>query len=167
MSKTVIRAAKYLGHRDAMLFLRQTLNKYNLNQLSEIKLRHVGYTSSRPFPNCYGNTKRPFPLAKTEKARNTYRISASIRGYDNDMPYEGFAKHVVKMPRKYKWSKPAGMRYNSIEELMVFIIGHEIYHYLCWTKQLSTSVDDEVRADEMGDAWVKEYREWKNLYRMD
>ena len=163
MPKTIIKAPKELATLDAMDFIRDMLNQYDLNMLSEIKWTYYpNYDYRHPVPNAHGNAKPPYPFAKTRKAKNTYRISNMIRGKSEDLPWSRKDYPTMKkMPRKYGRIHTPGELYNNLEELMAFIMGHEAYHYLAWTKQIPDNVYDERKANAMGDEWVGLYREWR------
>lgn len=166
-SKTEIKAPLILAQGDRLIairFIREKLNDYDLSKLSEIKFAHKPYDSRKNFSNVWGDCKYPWILGKTDKVKYTYRISARVRGEDDGCrwKYSDFPR-VRRQNRRYGFNGMyPGQIYNTIAELMVFIIGHEIYHYLCNTEQLPHSDRDEKRADTMGDDWVKKYREWRN-----
>jgi predicted small secreted protein len=161
--KTEIRIPARLVQGDAIQFIRYMLDQYDLSELSEIKVVHKGYDRRHPVPQSWGNTRVPNPFKKTHKARYTYRISAMVRGEDADCGWltEDFPR-IPTPPRKYGFRLHEGQRYASIAELMVHIIGHEMYHFLCRTKQLPHNWLDERLAEKHGDDWVKLYREWRN-----
>jgi hypothetical protein len=157
---TIIKAPYSLGKLDGMQFVRDILGKYDLSMLSEIKVRHLDYEPRHPVPDAHGNAKRPRKRAKTRKARETYRISLSIRGYDKDLPWDikDYPK-IKKLSSKYGLPAYPGQIYSSLDEMLVFIAGHELYHFLGWTKQLDSDPLNERAADEMGQVWVEMFKE--------
>lgn len=48
-------------------------------------------------------------------------------------------------------------------ELFVFILGHEMFHFLCSTKQI-TNRNTEANADAYGSIWLEEWRNRNLLY---
>jgi hypothetical protein len=47
----------------------------------------------------------------------------------------------------------------SAEDLLVFVMGHEMWHYLCHTRQRSG--DEETMANRNGFLWLREFKRWK------
>jgi hypothetical protein len=45
------------------------------------------------------------------------------------------------------------------EEAMVWIAGHEAWHYLCKTKQ--EKGNHQTKANKAGFAWLREFKLWK------
>lgn len=165
MDKTEIKMPRSLASRDAVQFIQDKLNEYDLSRLSEIKFEHKDYDDRHPVPHTWGNTRHPNPFAKRHKTKHTFRMSTMVRGRDEDCgwKYEDFPR-VRKAAKKYGFFYHDSQRYDNLSELMVHIVGHEMYHYLCWTKQIPFDHRDERRAEKHGDDWVHLYREWsKNV----
>lgn len=59
------------------------------------------------------------------------------------------------LPYKLVWHEE---RFESADDLFVFVAGHEFWHYLCHTKQRKR--DHETKANCNGFAWLREFREW-------
>jgi hypothetical protein len=51
-------------------------------------------------------------------------------------------------------------RFESPDDLLVFVAGHEIWHYLCDSGQRDAR-DEENRANRNGFMWLREFRRWR------
>src|SRR6185369_14321999 len=58
-------------------------------------------------------------------------------------------------PYKLIWHED---RFESMDDLLVFVAGHEFWHYLCHSGQRKR--DHETRANCNGFAWLREFRSW-------
>jgi|GEM_PF-1760681 len=49
-------------------------------------------------------------------------------------------------------------RFTSPDDLLVFVAGHELWHYLCHSEQRKR--DHETKANCHGFVWLREFRDW-------
>lgn len=59
-------------------------------------------------------------------------------------------------PYKLVWHEE---RFDSADDLLVFVAGHEFWHFLCHTGQRKR--DHETKANCHGFAWLREFRAWR------
>lgn len=165
MHKPAIKAPMKLNKDGVFDFLQQKLAEYDLSDLYHIEYKHEGY-SKREWPGCRGWMRYPTRsrltgerCGKTKQTR-MHRLNLIIRGWDEDLPSN---HHMIqgRMPRKYGYWKWPATFCNSVAEMMVWVTGHEMYHYLAEKGQLQGRAIDEVRANQTGNQWLEEYREWR------
>ena len=159
MSKTVIKAPRSLNG-DGLAFVREYLRQYDLRELSRIRILHESYTVHKWYPGVWGNCKPPDPFwGKTHNTRFTYRMEIKIRGEEKDLPFPpGFLK---RLPRRYGGGRAWVELFDNLDDLLVWVTGHEMYHFLCWTRQLDGDVANEIQANALGRAWVAEFQDWR------
>ena len=138
----------------AIKYSLQKISGYNLSMLGELKLRSLPITVRHWFPDVWGNHKHPsYNSARTSK----HRISISVRGSDFDLPSKYKPRFPPKYGRKYR---PVG-QYRTIDECIVWAVGHEMFHFLAAHNQVPGDYKDEIAACDMGERWVEDYRLWK------
>jgi len=54
--------------------------------------------------------------------------------------------------------------FSDVEEAMIFVIGHEVFHYLRRTKQIPGR-NTEPQANQFGLKWLEEFRKWRERRR--
>ena len=64
-------------------------------------------------------------------------------------------RHLGGRPYRLVWHEE---RFDSPDDLLVFVAGHEFWHFLCHTGQRKR--DHETKANCHGFAWLREFREW-------
>lgn len=163
--KPEIKTKRAVGIK-ALEFIQEKLSQYDMTQMFEIVITYEGYTK-RSYPGGRGRCRTPYYWKDTgelydgpDMRKKKYRIGAFVRGRDEDLP----SSHPAiqgRGPRKYGYLPWIGTQAREVGEITVGVIGHEMYHFLCYTGQIDCDVDDEIAAWEMGYAWVDEYREWK------
>jgi hypothetical protein len=52
-------------------------------------------------------------------------------------------------------------RFDSADDLFVFVAGHEVWHFLCDSRQRPASRDQETLANCLGFIWLWEFKRWK------
>ena len=52
-------------------------------------------------------------------------------------------------------------RFESPDDLLVFVAGHEIWHFLCDSRQRAASHDEEALANRLGFLWLREFKRWR------
>jgi hypothetical protein len=120
-------------------------------------------------PDVWGNAKPPNPFAKTAKTRKFYRISISVfcpEGTPLPFTVEHWPKgaRYKMLPVRYgpmKYRRATALRFDNLCDMIVDCVGHEIFHYLAWTRQVPENTSDEVAAGRMGEQWVERFRQWK------
>lgn len=139
-------------YSDAVECIREILDLFDTHHLSEFKIR---YTNRSVMPGSYGNCKYPGYRIPS------YRISCSVKGTDRDFP-AGPYKHAAK--RTGGWSYHHGtLRQEhvaaSMSEIIMFITGHELYHFLAHSRQIVARERDETNADLLGYEFMYSWRE--------
>jgi hypothetical protein len=51
--------------------------------------------------------------------------------------------------------------FRSEDDLFVFVAGHEIWHFLCDSRQRPPSLDREALANRLGFLWLHEFKRWR------
>jgi|LakMenEpi03Aug12_release.lakeMendotaPanAssembly.Ray.scaffolds.fasta_scaffold1271107_1 hypothetical protein len=101
-------------------------------------------------------------LQNTKKGKNThgtcwppeqtkdklYKISAYVKA-DHDK-YPLLDKHWFKINGK---ALKVSWKYDSVEEASVYILSHELFHYLSWTKQLVDRDGKFIKNTECNANW--------------
>jgi hypothetical protein len=133
------------------------MEKWDVSKLAEIKVRHLPSTPLK-YSSPHGNMKYPYIFGKSDKVRNYYRISCSVRGKEGDFP--------VKTKLYYSKGKYGGdLRpcciLTSLDHVLMYIIWHEFVHYLSCTKQIDIHWDDERGTRQMAYDLIKRYEEGK------
>ena len=57
-------------------------------------------------------------------------------------------------------------RFDSADDLFVFVAGHEIWHFLCDSHQRPVGRDQETLANCLGFLWLWEFKRWKTGTRV-
>jgi hypothetical protein len=91
--------------------------------------------------------------------KGTYKLSCRIRR-DIRYPYkEELTIGSIQLPEIRSWKYiTAWLTAHNDMELMVWIIGHELWHYLCKDKQRRGNY--QTKANLYGLRMLKEYRRW-------
>lgn len=139
-----------------LAFVMEKIGKYNLSQLGEIKIKEKPFDYGHTLCDVWGNHKHPtYKSAHTSK----HRISIMVRCDDSMLPVKIQRRFPARYGRKYR---PTA-QYRTTEECIVWIVGHEMFHYLAKHGQVPGDYRDEVAACTMGEAWVEEFRLWKEV----
>lgn len=148
---TKVKVPKRFATSKAVFFCMEKIRQYDLTHLGEIR---VWDKPMLILPDAYGNHKHPsYRSARTSR----HRISITIRAEDSALPCKYKPRFPPKYGRKYR---PVGL-YGTIDECLVWLFGHEMYHFLAKHRQLPGDYKDEVEACCTGEAWVEEFRLWK------
>lgn len=51
--------------------------------------------------------------------------------------------------------------FNNADELLVFVAAHEVWHFLCDSRQRPLTEDEETRANCLGFLWLREFKRWR------
>lgn len=150
------------------------LNKHDLEKLMYINIDFG--KSDKKYNGVWGYCYAPSPR------RKKYRISCHLGvnfphtikiceeplfvGIKEDDPkiskkfYKRRAGIVIKNGRKHKryriYSK---MLLSNYDEALVWIVSHEMYHYLSWTKQILRK-NNEVEADQFANKQLVKFRKF-------
>jgi hypothetical protein len=63
-----------------------------------------------------------------------------------------------KLGRQKIWYEE---RFDSLDDLLVFVAGHEIWHFLCDSRQRPADLDQEDLANRVGFLWLAEFKRWR------
>lgn len=119
-------------------FFFNLIQDYDVSQLSEIHLTRTK-TKHSTYGACY-----PPDITKDKK----YKIRAYLKTDHDIYPLED--RHWIKVNGKVvkvKW------KYDSIEEAAVYILSHELFHYLSWTAQLVDRDGKKIKNTEYNANW--------------
>lgn len=113
---------------------------------------HVKHTKAkgRDVTGYYRLNDRRIVLAVKKRLRYPRRAAYGIGSQTLDRPSKGRA------PYKLLWWED---RFESPDDLLVFVAGHEAWHFLCHSGQRRG--DFETRANCHGFLWLAEFRNWR------
>jgi len=66
------------------------------------------------------------------------------------------ASSAARVPYRLVWHEE---RFDCLDDLLVFVAGHEFWHFLCHSGQRKR--DHETKANCHGFAWLREFRLWQ------
>jgi len=77
--------------------------------------------------------------------------------YDSILNQED--KHLCDSQRGFFWIKRR-IGFTCLEEMMVFLLGHEMWHYMCRSGKMKGTGqrNTQARADKEGVAWLQEFK---------
>ncbi len=128
-------------------YVREVLDLFDTRPLSEFKIR-TG-TMLAAYPQGWGICRHPsFDIP-------SFRISCSIKGTDEDFP---LGRVHGKWHYHHDTLRHAHVAEN-LQEVIAWISGHELFHYLALTKQVRADGFNERMADMVGYEWLHSYRE--------
>jgi len=112
---------------------------------------HIKYTTARgrDVNGYYRLEDRRMVLAVKRRLRYP-RIAAYGVG---TRPLE--RKRLGSLPFRVVWFED---RFTSADDLLVFVAGHELWHFLCHSEQRKR--DHETRANCHGFLWLREFQQW-------
>ncbi|MFT4569785.1 MAG: hypothetical protein ACI8TX_002240 [Hyphomicrobiaceae bacterium] len=115
---------------------------------------HVKYTKAkgRDVTGYYRLNDRRIVLAVKKRLRYPRNAAYGVGSQTLERPSKGRA------PYKLLWWED---RFDSPEDLLVFVAGHEIWHFLCHSGQRKG--DFETRANCHGFLWLAEFRSWTGV----
>lgn len=127
------------------IFINRFLKNFDISELLYIRISRGDYKT------CYGLYGYcRYPVIKKHrdfKSEEKYRISGMVPG-----PFPcRITKKITKEP------KPKQIRVNDIEEAFIFIVGHELFHFLRNSRQIG-GVNYEWQADRFAVRLLYAYR---------
>lgn len=118
------RVAEQFRGLSAVEFTREFLDLFDTTQLSEFKFRKSQVSGGR-YKGIHGNCKPPgYPNWNA----TTFRISCSVSGTDEDFPKRKF--FPWESPSKHAGTVRPEYVAESVNELLAWVAGHELFHYL-------------------------------------
>lgn len=143
-----------VGVPKAIEFIREKLKGYDLSTLEWIKL--TPYSGSRVVK---GITKYPRRIApRSRDFVHQYRINANI---NPTVSFPATFEHWARIPNasaKQGWLSGSFIyRVDSLEEAVIHLLAHEIFHFLSHSNQVPEK-NVEANANWFADIWLAEWR---------
>lgn len=135
------------GHQRVEAFIRAKAALIDTTGLS-IHIKHTR-ARGRDVTGYYRFADRRIVIAVKKRLKYPRRAAYGI----GSRPAE--RKQLGSRPYKLVWYEDT---FTSAEDLLVFVAGHEFWHFLCHTGQRSG--DYEVRANCHGFMWLGEFQRW-------
>jgi hypothetical protein len=135
------------GHERAETFLRAKAALVDTTGLS-IHIKHTR-ARGRDVTGYYRFADRRIVIAVKKRLKYPRRAAYGVGSRSIDR------KRLGSRPYKLVWFEET---FTSSEDLLVFVAGHEFWHFLCHTGQRSG--DFEVRANCHGFMWLGEFQRW-------
>ena len=159
---------------DALTFISDFLCNYNVDSLRYIKIesgnkkyegvyglcKFPGYNRCKDFRiDCY--LPGPFPIERISLAKGyVYRKYGKWPKIDKKIM--SYGTRLIKGRKRY-WRRYAEKtRFNDINESCVWLLGHELFHFLRATKQIPGK-NYETFADRFGDELLNRYRAQREI----
>lgn len=154
----------------AKSFIDKTLNQYNVESLESIELKRVSKVGTSGlcfYPISTRKVNKFKKLGRKLKARKYYHIICRV-GEDTKYPYEERQYIGCQVPRNYignpsllprealEWIYDQEIC-NSEDELMIWVFGHEIFHFLRKTKQVPGR-NTQSQANKFGFELLRKYK---------
>lgn len=174
MDLKVLRTIKKKAELGLLFIDEKLFSKYDLNDLLYINIDFG--KSNKKYNGVWGYCYAPSPR------RKQYRISCHL-GIDfphtiriceeplfvrikEDNPkiskkfYKRKAGVVIKDGKKHRWYRMYSKTLlNDYNEALVWIVSHEMYHYLTWTKQIIEK-NNEIEADRFANKQLISFRKF-------
>ena len=147
-------------------FLKRKMSGYTTVNL-EVTMKEMPFPKSKAGQASRGFCKYPFVKTKRMKLGNmkagyyawkkgTFRITTAI-DINLAYPYEERMPVATRqLAVDFEWIYDKEMLRNA-EENMVWILGHEVWHYLCKTKQEKGNYQTKSNAN--GYKWLREFKQ--------
>jgi hypothetical protein len=165
-------------------YCKDWLSKFNTSKLGEIRINN-GRPKENPsfYGRCwYPNKKNPnytiscqindnivFPFRRQQRRspiyfmKNGVEVEGSYKLFE-DMKIDSnfqLGAHCMANGGQTKWVRVYEYEiYNSFDECIAAIFGHEIGHFLSKTKQIKFH-NTEIQIDKFEDEFLKQYKEYK------
>jgi hypothetical protein len=130
-------------------FLRAKLTLINTHQLS-IHIKHT-YARGCDLTGYYRWHDRRLVAAVRPGLRYPVKAAYSVAQAPRKDGRSGFGRQKI-------WYED---RFHSADDLFVFVAGHEVWHFLCDSRQRPVSRDQETLANCLGFLWLREFKRWK------
>ncbi len=115
--------------------------------------RYKGYCA---YPTKPGKSAKGW---RFDLAKGIFRITSNVN-LKSHYPYKGEVSIGTKSinERMFEWITKE-VSFNNIEEMLVFVLGHEVHHFLCKTKQLKGTGqrNTQCQANKRGIEWLREF----------
>jgi len=135
------------GHEKAESFIRAKAAWINATGLS-VHIKHTR-ARGRDVTGYYRFADRRMVLAVKKRLKYPRRAAYGV----GSLPVS--RRTLRSRPYKLVWYEET---FTSSEDLLVFVAGHEFWHFLCHSGQRSG--DYEVRANCLGFMWLAEFQRW-------
>lgn len=134
--KWIIHPRVFDGAKDGVPYVCALVDRYDKTLLREVRIKDGAHGGEAVIGHCYRPTR----------ANPWYRIRATVtQTWPATVPCLETARQAVPL------------RLISLDEAVVFIITHELYHFLVHTKQI-TGVETEWQADTWARSHVEAFR---------
>lgn len=138
-------------------FVQSQLAEFDLSQLDYF---HLGETRVNPWSGYCTYPKRTKKNART--FAHGYRITASVHPSEIRYPFETDVKvgsESYEHIREGMWSYiKERVKFHDANEAMVFICGHEAFHFLRRSRQVPGQ-NHQTQANAFGLKWLERWRE--------
>jgi len=130
-------------------FLRAKLALINTHRLSI----HIKHTRARgcDLTGYYRWDDRRLVAAVRPGLRYPVKAAYSVAHAPRKDGRDGFGRQKI-------WYQD---RFDCADDLFVFVAGHEIWHFLCDSRQRPASRDQETLANCLGFLWLWEFKRWR------
>lgn len=135
------------GHERVVAFIRAKATRINATGLS-VHIKHTR-ARGRDVTGYYRFADRRIVLAVKKRLKYPRRAAYGVGSKPVDR------KRLGSRPYKLVWYEET---FRSSEDLLVFVAGHEFWHFLCHSGQRGG--DYEVRANCNGFMWLGEFQRW-------
>ena len=138
--------------REAVGYARRFLEGFDAKALAWIKIRD-GASACRAENGFWGTCYAPTP------AIGRYRVSCSVKGEDRHFPAStALWRERSLLPGRSKPSLRCEAVVEDVNEGLIWILGHELFHFLAYTGQ-TNAANTEFNASTWGYEMLWSYRE--------